>query len=525
MQSMQESICANDIESLDTDTLIPVELLACDVSSHSRPQDASTMVELGKQLLHNAKNGDTEAVRELMCRGAPFTTDWLGTSALHLAAQNNHIDTADVLLRAGISRDARTKVDRTPLHMAAYEGHHQMVQLLLNYGADVNSRDMLKMTPLHWAVEREHIDVMHILLDHGADTSATSKFEKTPVSLALEHDRLDFVDILQQERELIGIQAHQQNQVNSVELEVATNNLVQLEANNSKSSIIEEEQKFGTTQQQQSPRKRKLSQAQMEKKQKMIFQQISVSPNNTDGEQEKEIEDVEIINANNIMNNKKHKDILSIGKQFRLLEAHGIRMIPVDDESSIVEKAMESGRTVVLTEAGKIALNLTKGSSIKRLQVASRKGPSRKVIAIRTDQIQSKILNPNSNTSTSRSPNILKKAFDNKPMKLLVTTVPNTSTASTVTEIKNSISTKEKIAPSKIVESTVPQLDDDIEEIIEEDNPENREPVTDIAVLNRQLAEARRQAAEYRKQLQEKEKEAEIYKQQLKNITAQIASK
>lgn len=117
------------------------------------------------------------------------------------------------------------------------------------------------MTPLHWAVEREHVDVMHILLDHGADTNATSKFEKTPVSLALEHDRLDFVDILQQERELIGIQAHQQNQANSVELEVATNNLVQLEAaNNSKSSIIqEEEQKFGMIHQ-PSPRKRKLSQ-------------------------------------------------------------------------------------------------------------------------------------------------------------------------------------------------------------------------------------------------------------------------
>lgn len=35
------------------------------------------MVELGKQLLHSAKNGDTEAVHELMCRGAPFTTDWV----------------------------------------------------------------------------------------------------------------------------------------------------------------------------------------------------------------------------------------------------------------------------------------------------------------------------------------------------------------------------------------------------------------------------------------------------------------
>lgn len=80
-------------------------------------------------------------------------------------------------------------------------------------------------------------------------------------------------------------------------------------------------------------------------------------------------------------------------------------------------------------------------------------------------------------------------------------------------------------SPAKITESTILQLDDDIEEIIEDDNPENSEPVTDIVVLSRQLAEARRQAAEYRKQLQEKEKEAEIYKQQLKNITAQIASK
>lgn len=80
-------------------------------------------------------------------------------------------------------------------------------------------------------------------------------------------------------------------------------------------------------------------------------------------------------------------------------------------------------------------------------------------------------------------------------------------------------------SPTKITDSTVLQLDDDIEEITEDENPENTEPVTDIAVLNRQLAEARRQAAEYRKQLQEKEKEAEIYKQQLKNITAQIASK
>lgn len=516
-----ESICTNDIEGLDSDTLIPVEILSCDVSHRGRPQDALTIVELGKQLLFSAKYGDTDTVRDLMCRGAPFTTDWLGTSALHFAAQNNHTDTAEVLLRAGISRDARTKVDRTPLHMAAYEGHHQMAQLLLNYGADVDSRDMLKMTPLHWAVEREHIEVMHILLEHGADANATSKFDKTPISLALEHDRLDLVDILQQERQIVGLRAHQQSEANSEELEVATHNLIQLE------SEREEEQKFELSHQSQS--RRKITQVQMGKKQRMIFQQIHIGPN-IDADQEKEVEDMEeISNANNVNSGRKRKDVTAVGgvnKQFRLLEAHGITMIPVDNDSSIVENAMESGRTVVLTEAGKLALNLTRNSPIgvKRLQVTGKKGTPRKVIAIRADQI----LSHNTSTLSSRGPNILKRSsVDNKAGKLFISSISNAAAVSTPAQSKHIISSPEnKIisSPTKMAEPIILQLDDDIEEITEDANADN-EPVMDIAVLNRQLAEARRQAAEYRKRLQKKEEEAEIYKQQLKNITAQRASK
>lgn len=67
----------------------------------------------------------------------------MGTSALHLAASNNHLETCEVLLRAGISRDARTKVDRTPLHLAAYEGHAKICELLLLNKAEVDPRDMV----------------------------------------------------------------------------------------------------------------------------------------------------------------------------------------------------------------------------------------------------------------------------------------------------------------------------------------------------------------------------------------------
>lgn len=72
----------------------------------------------------------------------------LGTSPLHMAAMNNHLDTCEVLLRAGISKDARTKVDRTPLHFAVYEGHDAIVEILLKYKCDVNARDMVRMRPM-----------------------------------------------------------------------------------------------------------------------------------------------------------------------------------------------------------------------------------------------------------------------------------------------------------------------------------------------------------------------------------------
>ena len=70
----------------------------------------------------------------------------LGTSPLHLAAHAGHVSTAEVLLKAGVSRDARTKVDRTPLHLSAQEGHIEIVRLLLQHGADINAKDMVRLS-------------------------------------------------------------------------------------------------------------------------------------------------------------------------------------------------------------------------------------------------------------------------------------------------------------------------------------------------------------------------------------------
>ncbi|KAL6479597.1 hypothetical protein MHYP_G00130300 [Metynnis hypsauchen] len=156
-----------------------------------------SLVDLGKKLLEAARSGQDDEVRILMANGAPFTTDWLGTSPLHLSAQYGHYSTTEVLLRAGVSRDARTKVDRTPLHMAASEGHARIVEVLLQHGADVNAKDMLKMTALHWAAEHGHRDVVELLLRFGADVHAQSKFCKTALDIALDNNNEDLAEILQ----------------------------------------------------------------------------------------------------------------------------------------------------------------------------------------------------------------------------------------------------------------------------------------------------------------------------------------
>ncbi|XP_016364181.1 GA-binding protein subunit beta-2-like isoform X2 [Sinocyclocheilus rhinocerous] len=157
-----------------------------------------SLVDLGKRLLEAARKGQDDEVRSLMANGAPFTTDWLGTSPLHLAAQYGHYSTAEVLLRAGVSRDARTKVDRTPLHMAAAEGHSSIVELLVKSGADINAKDMLKMTALHWAAEHGHRGVVELLIKNGADTHALSKFDKTPFNIAVDRGNTELMLLLQE---------------------------------------------------------------------------------------------------------------------------------------------------------------------------------------------------------------------------------------------------------------------------------------------------------------------------------------
>ncbi|XP_037050696.1 ankyrin repeat domain-containing protein 50 [Bradysia coprophila] len=323
-------ILLTENEGLDGSTLIPFEL-GGRLTNDQQANKARTVsiMDLGKMLLHCAKEGETQKVHELMSRGAPFTTDWLGRTPLHVAAEGNHYNTCEVLLRAGISKDARTKVDKTPLHFAAFEGHIQIVQLLLKHFCDVNAKDMLKMTPLHWAVQKGHNHIAKVLLQHGADPNAVSKFSKTPISLAAELEQNELVQEL-----LI-----QNSQRSDFEQQQAADTLVHelsVRMKPDPDHIIEDIDELSNNTEMDVIHSSPESSPVLSP----VFDSFDSTKCNLQAAINNSSDEINSVNATTLA----------------LLKEHGIAM-QEDTDNTLITSALQSGRQLVLSDAGKLLLN------------------------------------------------------------------------------------------------------------------------------------------------------------------------
>ncbi|XP_053952796.1 probable serine/threonine-protein kinase tsuA [Anastrepha ludens] len=282
----------------------------------------TTVVDLGKQLLQYARDGDLKGVKNMLSRGAPFTSDWLGMSALHFAAMNNQYEICDALLKGGINRDSKTKVDRTPLHMACFYGNDRIVELLLSKKCLVNPRDMLRMTPLHWAVEKGHKSIARLLLKHNADVTITSKFGKTPIALAVMTEQADLLEELESARQSQINRKY--NEEHEKETSDAVNSIMGL------TNFITEDVGSST---------------------KITLDAEDDLTNNSDFTEAK-FSDLANIKETGVLDKT----------TINMLKDHGISMMPEDEDTSkeLLATALQNGRQLVLSEGGKLLLNETK---------------------------------------------------------------------------------------------------------------------------------------------------------------------
>ncbi|XP_058062794.1 ankyrin repeat and KH domain-containing protein mask-like [Anopheles bellator] len=319
----------------------------------------AAITDLGKALLQAAKVGCTEKVHELMSRGAPFTADWLGTTPLHLAARYNHVETCKMLLRAGISKDSKTKVDRTPLHLAVFHGHIEIVELLLSNNCEVDAKDMLKMTALHWAVNQKHSKIVEMLLQNGADPNVVSKFDKTPIQLALESGQGELWQVMllanqmrAASNEQVGVQEATDSLMYELQQHKERHRGPPTDGVDSKSGVgvgDDDDVEDNITMDLSSDSSSRLTE-----------QQNGADDSRDDADHLIERED-SMSDAMTNLEQSTDTDPKNLDSgTLQMLKEHGIALIPSDDTGSLITSAIQSGRKIVLSEAGKFALNETR---------------------------------------------------------------------------------------------------------------------------------------------------------------------
>lgn len=157
--------------------------------------------------LHQAvQSGDVTAVLSLLEHGENIDAlDEEGIPPIYHAVWNNKVKVLQVLLDNNVAVNQpigyNTKNDFQPLawtalHAAAEKNHIEAARLLLEHGADVNVADQFGRTPLFAALdEMVGPDVAKILILHGADVNAKSN-GSAPIESAKIYNRPDLEQLL-----------------------------------------------------------------------------------------------------------------------------------------------------------------------------------------------------------------------------------------------------------------------------------------------------------------------------------------
>ncbi len=176
--------------------------IAADSLRARRPSRDGAFAARLVELLAAARAGDGTRVRELLKQspGLLSARDWLGNSALIMAANSGHQSVVDLLFQAGVKPDVHeaaaigmtervrelcasasgaVPIDHpsaegfTPLALAAHYGHRDTTEWLLERGAkpDTVSLHPLGVTPLLAALFGRQFETARLLIERGADVN------------------------------------------------------------------------------------------------------------------------------------------------------------------------------------------------------------------------------------------------------------------------------------------------------------------------------------------------------------------
>ena len=145
-------------------------------------------------LLHAAKHGKLENVRELIAKGANVNVkDNEGKTPLVRAVTNQHKAVVKALLELKANVDQGDRAGVTPLMFASKMGSVEIVQLLLDGGANVNKTDNDLQTAL---MKTLNVHVASRLIKKGANVNAQDRDGGTALMEAVSFDKFKLAELL-----------------------------------------------------------------------------------------------------------------------------------------------------------------------------------------------------------------------------------------------------------------------------------------------------------------------------------------
>ena len=161
-----------DYDNWDRDGETPLHLAA----DNNAVETATLLVERGAAV--NAKNNN-------------------GRTPLHFAADNNAVETATLLVERGAAVNAKNNNGRTPLHFAADNNAVETATLLVERGAAVNAKgDKHGGTPLHYAAYNNAVETATLLVERGAAVNAKTNDGRTPLHIAADNNAVATATLL-----------------------------------------------------------------------------------------------------------------------------------------------------------------------------------------------------------------------------------------------------------------------------------------------------------------------------------------
>lgn len=171
----------------------------------AHPDWVNVQRKYGETALHQAADNNHMAViKSLLAHGADIEArDADGMTPLALAARFGNMVTLQLLLDSGADIETTDNTGRTLLRMAAARspkwpgGGAEIVAFLIGKGLDVNARDRFRRTALHDAAMNDSVEVALLLIEHGADVNAVQDYERlTPLHEAIRGNSVEIAEAL-----------------------------------------------------------------------------------------------------------------------------------------------------------------------------------------------------------------------------------------------------------------------------------------------------------------------------------------